>query len=90
MAPDDLADNEQLSWTALKQNGTIIRRADDDWGVDGASDAMNSSERLENPKVDPITGPGRTASMKAADTRAHHAAMREYARTHNCRPPIFQ
>eukprot|EP00965_Chrysotila_dentata_P049669 1646963-Pleurochrysis_carterae.AAC.1 len=55
-----------------------------------ARSAQNASERLENPPVNPITGPGRTAAMVRADAMAYQKSSLANAQRSGGPAGIFQ
>eukprot|EP00965_Chrysotila_dentata_P059677 1979764-Pleurochrysis_carterae.AAC.1 len=68
----------------------LVLQADDARTAAASTNTANTSERLENPDVNPITGPGRPAALVRAELLAHQQSVRSTTGVDNTPPPIFQ
>eukprot|EP00965_Chrysotila_dentata_P109704 3625268-Pleurochrysis_carterae.AAC.1 len=86
MSVDDLPEEQRLQWSSLTTNQ---RRQVDDCDVENEY-LLHASDRLENPLVNPITGPGRTSTMVLREFVEYQTAERAHAKATNQPEAIFQ
>eukprot|EP00965_Chrysotila_dentata_P186140 6145824-Pleurochrysis_carterae.AAC.2 len=84
MQAADLSENDQLEWIQDLTLNMNRPPADGAYATGDNLGVVNIAERVENPDVDPITGPGRTAAMVRADILRHQ----EEARTQSAAQPM--
>eukprot|EP00965_Chrysotila_dentata_P181337 5985400-Pleurochrysis_carterae.AAC.1 len=84
---DDLPDEQKLTWPELPTFQTTQSKC-----FSSAAPSCHASKRLENPDINTITGPGRTAVDVTSDLRQLQDRIRAQALADDdpTREPIFQ
>eukprot|EP00965_Chrysotila_dentata_P246062 6206933-Pleurochrysis_carterae.AAC.2 len=84
MQAKDLLEEQKLVWPTFPQ------RHESAASTSTTRSAQNVSERLENPPVNPITGPGRTSAMVRTDAMAYQKLVHAAAKNSGGPEGIFQ